>query len=404
MIDIDMTNEALHVLDQKHYLPTFKRYPIALERGNGSRVWDVEGKEYVDALAGIAVSNIGHNHQALTFAISDQASKLIHTSNFYVTPPQMELASRLTKLSGLDRVFMANSGAEAVEGAMKIARKYAAKNGRGGTIITMKNAFHGRTLATIAATGKEAMLNGFDPIMPGFSHSEFNNIEMIESMIDDSVAGIMLEVVQGEGGINLVDADYLRQLRALCDKHHMALILDEVQCGMGRTGKMFAYEHYHVKPDIVTLAKGLAGGVPIGAVLAVEHVAQAIDWGDHGTTFGGNPLACRAALAVIEVIEQENLLTEAIEKGARIKEQLNQERSNYPEILEVRGLGLMIGVQLSVDAKQVVRRMLDHGVLSNATGNNVVRLVPPLNIVEEDIEQILKVLLLSIKELRTHEH
>lgn len=402
MTDINMTNEALHVLDQQHYLPTFRRYPIALERGEGSTVWDVEGKAYVDALAGIAVCNIGHNHPALTFAIADQAAKLLHTSNFYVTPPQMELAERLTSLSGLDRVFMANSGAEAVEGAIKIARKYAAKNGRGGNIITMKNAFHGRTLATIAATGKEAMLNGFDPIMPGFIHGEFNHLESIKSLIDDNVAGIMLEVVQGEGGINLVDAEFLRGVRALCDEHKMALILDEVQCGMGRTGKMFAYEHYQVKPDIITLAKGLAGGVPIGAVLAVEHVAQAIDWGDHGTTFGGNPLACRASLAVIEVIQQEGLLTAATDKGAAIKERLNQEKANYPEIMEVRGLGLMIGVQLSVDAKQVVRRMLDHGVLSNATGNNVVRLVPPLNITEEDIDRVLSVLLLSIKETRKH--
>lgn len=398
-MDIDMTNEALHVLDQKHYLPTFKRYPIALERGSGSKVWDVEGKEYIDALAGIAVSNIGHSHQALTFAIADQASKLIHTSNFYVTPPQMDLVTRLTELSGLDRVFMANSGAEAVEGAIKIARKYAAKNGRGGTIITMKNAFHGRTLATIAATGKEAMLNGFDPITPGFAHVDFNDIAQIDALIDDSVAGIMLEVVQGEGGVNLVDADYLRHLRALCDRHKMALILDEVQCGMGRTGKMFAYEHYQVKPDIVTLAKGLAGGVPIGAVLATEHVAQAIDWGDHGTTFGGNPLACRAAIAVIEVINQEGLLEAAMNTGAHIKEQINQARAQYPEITEVRGMGLMIGVQLSIDAKQVVSRMLEHGVLSNATANNVIRLVPPLNIPQEDVERLLSVLLLSIKEI-----
>ena len=297
------STKELHELDKTYYLPTFKRYPLAFKKGSGSRLWDMEGKEYIDALAGIAVNNVGHAHPKVADAIGKQAHELIHISNFYLSEPQVMLTKKLAELSGLQRVFLGNSGAEAAEGAIKIARKYASKNGRGGTIIAMKNAFHGRTLATVAATGKEAMMNGFAPIPAGFLHVPFNDLEAIKEMVTEEVGGIMLEPIQGEGGINLVDPSFLKALRAYCDEQNLVLIFDEIQSGMGRTGKMFAFEHFGVIPDVMTLAKALGGGMPIGAVLASEKVGSAIDWGDHGTTFGGNPLACAAALATIEAME-----------------------------------------------------------------------------------------------------
>ena len=394
------TNKTLHEIDQKHYLPTFKRYPIALEKGLGSRVWDVEGNEYIDALAGIAVTNIGHAHPKLVNAIANQAVQLIHISNFYVSIPQMELVKKLADLSGLERVFLGNSGAEAAEGAIKIARKYGHKNGRGGKILNMKNAFHGRTLATVAATGKEAMMQGFDPIPKGFQHIPFNDFEALKSAVTDDVGGIMMEVVQGEGGIVPAEKSYLEQVREFCNQHKIALIFDEIQTGIGRTGKMFAYEHYGVRPDILTLAKGLAGGVPIGAVLAKEHVAQAIDWGDHGTTFGGNPLACQAALTVIEVIEEEGLLAEASVNGQWLRSAIEDKRAEFPEIEEVRGYGLMIGIQVGVDPKAIVFEMMKNGVLANATTGNVIRLVPPLNIPKEDLQKVMDVMFDCIKSQR----
>lgn len=394
------STKALHEIDQKHYLPTFRRYPLAFQKGQGSRLWDMEGKVYIDALAGIAVNSVGHCHPHVTEAICRQASNLMHISNFFVSEPQMLLAERLARLSGLERVFFGNSGAEAAEGAIKIARKYASKNGRGGTIITMKNAFHGRTLATVAATGKAAMMNGFAPIPAGFEHAPFNDLEAVKALVSDEVAGIMVEPVQGEGGVIPADPQFLQDLRAFCDEEDLVLIFDEIQTGMGRTGKMFAFEHYLVKPDVMTLAKALGGGVPIGAVLASEKVGSAIDWGDHGTTFGGNPLVCAAALATLEVLEEEKLPAQALEKGNWLKEQLELAKADHPEIREIRGMGLMIGVVLSGESKPVVSSMMTHQVLANATAGNVVRLLPPLTIPQEDLEQILAVLLLSIRENR----
>ncbi|WP_421898714.1 aspartate aminotransferase family protein [Marinoscillum sp.] len=391
------STEELHELDKTYYLPTFRRYPLAFKKGQGSRLWDMEGKEYIDALAGIAVNNVGHAHPKVADAIGRQAHELIHISNFYLSEPQMELAKKLADLSGLQRVFFGNSGAEAAEGAIKIARKYASKHGRGGTIIAMKNAFHGRTLATVAATGKEAMMNGFAPIPAGFLHAPFNDLEAIKSMVTQEVGGIMLEPIQGEGGINLADSAFLKSLRAYCDEQNLVLIFDEIQSGMGRTGKMFAHEHYDVKPDVMTLAKALGGGMPIGAVLASEKVGSAIDWGDHGTTFGGNPLACAAALATIAAMEEEGMLQQATEKGAWLKAEVANVKSSYPEIKEIRGYGLMIGIELTIESKPVVATMMEHGVLANATAGNVIRLVPPLNIPMEDLKTVFEVLLKSIK-------
>lgn len=391
------STKELHELDKTYYLPTFKRYPLAFKKGSGSRLWDMEGKEYIDALAGIAVNNVGHAHPKVADAIGRQAHELIHISNFYLSEPQVMLTKKLAELSGLQRVFLGNSGAEAAEGAIKIARKYASKNGRGGTIIAMKNAFHGRTLATVAATGKEAMMNGFAPIPAGFLHVPFNDLEAIKEMVTEEVGGIMLEPIQGEGGINLVDPSFLKALRAYCDEQNLVLIFDEIQSGMGRTGKMFAFEHFGVIPDVMTLAKALGGGMPIGAVLASEKVGSAIDWGDHGTTFGGNPLACAAALATIEAMEEEGMLKQATEKGAWLKVEVERVRSQYPEIKEIRGYGLMIGIELTVESKPVVTTMMENGVLANATAGNVIRLVPPLNIPMEDLKTVFEVMLKSIK-------
>lgn len=394
------STEELHQIDKEHYLPTFRRYPLAFKKGKGSRLWDMEGNEYIDALAGIAVNNVGHAHPKVAEAISFQAHNLIHISNFYVSEPQMVLAKKLADLSGLERVFFGNSGAEAAEGAIKIARKYASKNGRGGTILSMKNAFHGRTLATVAATGKEAMMKGFDPIPTGFCHIPFNDMNLVREKINKDIGAIMLEPIQGEGGVIPAEKEFLKELRAFCDEENIVLVFDEVQCGIGRTGKMFAHEHYGVKPDVMTLAKGLGGGVPIGAVLASERVGGAIDWGDHGTTFGGNPLACAAALATLEVIEDERLMEKATEDGAWFREQIMKATAKYPEIKGIRGEGLMLGVVLDVPSKPIVVTMMHHKVLANATAETVVRIVPPLNIPREDLEKVLEVLLKSIEENR----
>ncbi|MFT4834221.1 MAG: acetylornithine/N-succinyldiaminopimelate aminotransferase [Flavobacteriaceae bacterium] len=394
------STKELHEIDSKHYLPTFRRYPLAFKKGAGSRLWDMEGNEYIDALAGIAVNNVGHAHPKVADAIAKQAHELIHISNFYLSEPQMVLAKKLAELSGLERVFFGNSGAEAAEGAIKIARKYASKNGRGGTIIAMKNAFHGRTLATVAATGKEAMMIGFDPIPTGFCHVPFNDMDIIREKVNQDVAAIMLEPIQGEGGINLAEQAFLKELRSFCDEENVVLIFDEIQSGIGRTGKMFAHEYFGVKPDVMTLAKALGGGMPIGAVLASERVGSAIDWGDHGTTFGGNPLACAAALATLEVVEEENLMHQALDKGAWLKQECEKAKADYPEIKEIRGYGLMIGVELTIESKPIVASMMKHKVLANATAGNVIRLVPPLNIPMEDLKKVFEVMLLSIKENR----
>lgn len=391
------STEELHQLDKEYYLPTFRRFPLAFKKGKGAKLWDMEGNEYIDALAGIAVNNLGHGHPKLAEAISKQAHELIHISNFYLSEPQIKLAKKLADLSGLKRIFFGNSGAEAAEGAIKIARKYASKNGRGGKIIAMKNAFHGRTLATVAATGKEAMMKGFDPIPTGFAHVPFNDMEAVKAAVSDEIGGIMLEPIQGEGGINLVDKDFVTELRTYCDEQNIVLIFDEIQCGMGRTGKMFAHDYFGVKPDVMTLAKALGGGVPIGAVLASEKVGSAIDWGDHGTTFGGNPLACAAALACIEVTEEEDLLKQAVDKGNWFKEQINNAKSAFPEIKEVRGLGLMLGVELTKESKPIVITMMEHKVLANATAGNVVRFVPPLIIEMDELKTVVDVFFESLK-------
>lgn len=393
-------NSTYNDLDKKYYLQTFKRYPLTFDHGKGSHIWDVEGNEYIDMLGGIAVNSVGHSHPKVVKAIQDQAAKLIHISNFYLSKPQVMLSKKLVELSGLDRVFLANSGAESVEGAIKIARKYAHSVGRGGTVISFENSFHGRTLATIA-TGKKAYQKGFEPIPQGFLQVPFNNIEAIKKATDNNTAAIILEPIQGEGGINVADKTFLNELRAFCDEQHIVLIFDEIQCGIGRTGKMFAKEHFGVEPDIMTLAKALGGGVPIGAILSNEKISSAIEFGDHGTTFGGNPLVCAASLATLEVIETENLLQQAEEKGNWLKAEISAMKN--PDIKEIRGKGLMIGIEFNFETKPLVQKMLENGVLANATADTVLRMVPPLNISYEDLGKAMEVLKKSLNEIQDND-
>ena len=392
------TNAALHEADQKYYLPTFKRFPLAFRRGEGARLWDVEGREYLDALAGIAVCNLGHCHPKVVKAIQKQAQQLMHISNFFVSETQVMLSQKLVEISGLNRVFFSNSGAESVEGAIKIARKYAFSNGRGGGIISMENSFHGRTLATIA-TGKERMQRGFGPMPSGFHKVPFNDIEAVRAAVSEDIAAIILEPVQGEGGINLAKPCYLRALRELCDRENIVLIFDEIQCGVARTGEYFAKDHYEVQPDIMTLAKGLGNGLPVGAILSNEKVSGAIEFGDHGTTFGGNPMACAAGLATIEAIQEEDILRKTIRKGFWLKEMLEEKIGSHAGLKQIRGLGLMIGVEFDFETKPLVLKMMEHGVLANATAGNVLRLVPPLVISFEQLERLVDVIALSLKEI-----
>jgi len=393
------SNSAYHKIDQENYLQTFRRYPLALKTGKGARVWDVEGKAYIDALAGIAVNSVGHCHPKVVEAISKQASELIHISNFYVSEPQVMLSKKLTEVSGLERVFFSNSGAESVEGAIKIARKYAHSVGRGGEVISFEGSFHGRTLATIA-TGKEKMQTGFGPIPQGFKRVPFNDIEAVMAATTQETGAIIVEPIQGEGGINPSHPCFLRALREFCTRNDIVLIFDEVQTGVGRTGEMFGKDLYHVQPDIMPLAKALGGGVPIGAILSNEKVSSAIEFGDHGTTFGGNPLVCATSLAVLEVIEEENLLKKAKEKEAYLRQLV--EDMNEPSIKQVRGRGLMIGIVFDFETKPLVAKMLEHGVLANATAGNVLRLVPPLTITKEEIKEVIMVLEACLKEIKTH--
>jgi len=398
MLVKETTNEALHELDQEYYLPTFKRMPLAFQRGEGARLWDVEGKEYLDALAGIAVCNLGHCHPNVVKAVQEQAAKLMHISNFFVSEPQVELSKKLVELSGLERVFFSNSGAESVEGAIKIARKYAHTHGRGGGIISMTKSFHGRTLATIA-TGKEKMQKGFGPMPGGFQKVPYNDIEAVREAVSDDIAAIILEPVQGEGGINVAKPCYLRALRELCDRENIVLIFDEIQCGVGRTGEMFAKDHYEVQPDIMTLAKGLGNGLPVGAILSNEKVSSAIDFGDHGTTFGGNPMACAAGLATLQTIESDDILRKTARKGFWLKEMIGEKLGDYPHIKQVRGLGLMVGIEFDFEAKPLVMKMMEKGVLANATADNVLRLVPPLVITFEELERVVDVMKEALEEM-----
>ncbi|MGB3851458.1 MAG: aspartate aminotransferase family protein [Tunicatimonas sp.] len=377
---------SLQAIDQNYYWPLFNRYPIALVRGEGSRVWDTEGRPYIDLLAGIAVTSVGHCHPKVVRAIQTQAAKLMHVSNLFITEPQMQLTQLLAQRSGLERVFLSNSGAEAVEAAVKLARKYGSRHGKDGTIISMEGCFHGRTLATTAA-GKDKYQQGFAPIPAGFVRAPYNDLEGVRSLVTEQTTAILVEPVQWEGGIRVASAEFLRGLRQLCDENNMVLIFDEIQCGMARTGSLFAYEQAGVKPDVVTLAKALGSGVPIGATLAQNRITEALDKGDHGTTFGGNPLACAAALATLEVIEEERLADRARDLGERAIAYMKKKMPEAPSVQGVSGRGLMLGVQLSQPARPVVDRLIEKQVIASAVGGDTIRLVPALIIGWDELQQ-----------------
>lgn len=389
-----MPTEELKEAAAKYLMQTYTRQPISIVRGRGAKVYDMEGREYVDFVGGIAVNVLGHGHPDLVQAIQRQAAQLIHVSNLYYTEPQVKLAQMLVDHSFADRAFFCNSGAEANEAAIKLARRYA--HGKYGAdrfeIITMKNSFHGRTLATITATGQDKVQKGFEPLMPGFAYAPFNDFAAIEAMAGEWTAGIMLEPVQGEGGVHVADREYLKRLREFCTNNDILLMFDEVQTGMGRTGTLFAYEQLGVAPDIMTLAKGLGGGVPIGACLAKEAVAAAFSPGAHASTFGGNPLACAAALAVCQVLLEGQVLDQARRMGQYLAKGLADCKDRHRVVREVRGLGLLQGMELEIDAKAVVSDCLARGVLINAASERVLRFVPPLVITPQEIDTLLETL------------
>ena len=392
-----MKNESeIITRDQESYLPVFSRYPIVLDHGDGSYVWDVNGRKYLDALGGIAVNVLGHNYAPLVNAIGDQAKRLIHVSNLYYTEPQADAATKLSGLTAGGKVFFGNSGAEANEGAIKAARKYAHTiRPNKSQIITALGSFHGRTLATLTATGQEKFHRGFEPLPQGFDYVPFNDIAALETQMNENTAAVMLEPIQGEGGVRTPADGYLQQVRELCDKYDALLIFDEIQTGMGRTGSFYAYEMYGVTPDIVTLAKGLAGGVPIGAFIVTEKVATAFHAGDHGSTFGGNPLACAAANIVLDTIANDDFLAGVRDVGAYFKQALTNLQKKYPaHIVEVRGTGLILGMEIkeSEDAAAIARRMLEQGVIINCTAGNVLRFIPPLIFSKNEVDELIAVL------------
>lgn len=389
-----MTDEEIYNKDAEHYLPVFARYKIVLDHGEGPYVYDIHGKKYLDYLGGIAVNVLGHNYPALVKAISEQAAKMIHCSNLYYTEAQAEAAEKLSKISGMDRVFFGNSGAEANEGAIKLARKYAHTIDKDKSqIITANNSFHGRTIATLTATGQAHYHEGVGPLPDGFSYVDYNDIEQLESLMSEKTCAVMIEAIQGEGGVNVPDKDYLKKVRALCDKYNALLIFDEIQCGMGRTGTFFAHEQFGVKGDIVTLAKGLAGGVPIGAFLTSNKIAKAFHAGDHGTTFGGNPLACAAANVVLDAMKNDGLMENAKTVGTYLMEKLNELKGKYPALIkDVRGRGLMVGAEITRPGREIVDECLKYGVIINCTAGKVLRFVPPLIITKQHVDELIPVL------------
>ncbi|MFO7604645.1 MAG: aspartate aminotransferase family protein [Gammaproteobacteria bacterium] len=378
-------------MTDEHIMHTYARQPVTFTHGEGTRLWDDQGKEYLDALCGIAVTSLGHAHPAITRALCEQAGQLLHTSNIYGIANQARLADELCRLAGMDRAFFSNSGAEANEAAIKLVRKYG--HGRGielPTIIVTEGSFHGRTLATLSATGNSKIQVGFEPLVQGFVRVPYNDIEAIvrAGKANPSITAVMVEPITGEGGIRLPDSQYLNQLRQLCDQHDWLLVLDEIQTGMCRTGRWFAHQHNDIQPDVMTLAKALGNGVPIGACLARGKAAEVFTPGNHGSTYGGNPLACRAALAVIEVMETNQLAKRAAELGDRIAGGLQGKLAGIAGVNEIRHKGLMIGIELERPCAELVKQGLDKGILINVTAERVVRLLPPLILDNAEADQI----------------
>ncbi len=381
-------------LSDRYLMPTYRRYPLVLERGEGTRVWDVEGKEYLDFGAGIAVCNLGHCHPRVVEAVKEQAGRLLHVSNLYYIPPQIELAEMLVEHTFADRVFFCNSGAEANEGAIKLARIYARRfmPGERYEIITMRGSFHGRTMVTVAATGQEKVKKGFEPLPPGFVHVPYGDLESLERAVTPRTCGVMLEVVQGEGGVIVPPREYLLGVEDLCRELGLLLILDEVQTGMGRLGTLLGHEAFGISPDIVTLAKGLGGGVAIGALLATEKVARAFEPGTHASTFGGNPLACAAGKAVVKELTKPGFLEEVREKGEYFHGRLEALAAGKARVREVRGMGLMLALELDGPAAPVISALIGEGFLTVPAGERVIRFLPPLTVTRKEIDLLLAAL------------
>lgn len=384
-----------------HIMPTYGRLPIILTQGEGAWLWDKDKNRYLDALSGIAVCNIGHAHPAVHKALCEQSAKLIHTSNLYGIDLQEQLANQLATISGMDNVFFCNSGAEANEAAIKIARRYGFQKGiERPSIIVMEQSFHGRTLATLSATGNTKIQHGFAPLVEGFVRVPFNDIKAIEHSLQrhTNIVAVLLEPIQGEGGVNIPAAQFLNQVRQLCDQYDLLMMLDEVQTGVGRTGRFFAFQHNNITPDVCTLAKGLGNGVPIGACLAKGKAAEILTAGTHGSTFGGNPLACSAALAVLDTLDQEALIEQAEPKGAQIAAGLHANLKNNTYVCDIRQKGLMIGVELTIPCSDLVKQALNKYLMINVTNEKTVRLLPPLIIDDEQIKLLVDILSTVINE------
>lgn len=392
---MDLTNVEIIELTGKHIANTYNRYPVAMVKGLGTRVWDADGREYLDFTSGLAVCNLGHCHPNVVAALKAQAETLIHISNLYHIGPQAELAKLLTDNSFADRVFFCNSGAEANEAAIKLVRKYfSLRGGERFRVITMEQSFHGRTFAALAATGQKKFQAGFEPLLEKFTYVPFNDVDAAARAIDEKTAAIMVEPIQGEGGVNLPSEGYLKGLKDICKKAGLLLIFDEVQVGMGRTGKLFAYENYDITPDVMTLAKGLAGGVAIGAMLATEDVASAFTPGTHASTFGGNPLATAAGIAAVKTILEQGVLDNCRDAGEYLFTRLGALKPKYPFIKEVRGKGLIIGMELlpDVSAGDIVKTCLAKGLLINAVGDKTLRFIPALTVTKKDVDEMFGIL------------
>jgi acetylornithine/N-succinyldiaminopimelate aminotransferase len=397
-----MTATLATATHQPHVMNTYGRVPIALSHGQGCRVWDVNGKSYLDALGGIAVNTLGHNHPRLVPALQDQISKIIHSSNYYFCPNAEKLAAKLVEFSGMTNVFFCSTGLEANEAALKLARKFGHDKGvERPEIVVYEKAFHGRSIATLSATGNEKIQKGFGPLVGGFIRVPVNNIEALKKATEGNknVVAVFFEAIQGEGGVNPFHMDYLRDVRKLCDERDWLLMIDEVQCGMGRTGKWFAHQWAGIKPDVMPLAKGLGSGVPIGAVVAGPKAANIFAPGNHGTTFGGNPLAMRAGVETIRIIEEDNLLENAFLVGGYFKAALTRELAGLAGVKDIRGSGLMIGVELAKPCSALVGRCAEAGLLISVTADTVIRMVPPLILTQAEVDEMVAILVPQIKQI-----
>jgi acetylornithine/N-succinyldiaminopimelate aminotransferase len=392
--DKELKPEEIQELEEKYLFATYKRAPLYCSHGSGVYLYDLSGKRYLDFLAGISVNSLGYNHPRLTRVLVEQGQRLIHSSNLFYNPYQGLLAKRLIEISGMSKAFFTNSGTEAIEASLKIARAYGHAQGgeKKSLILALKNSFHGRTLGALSITSQEAYQAPFRPLIPDVEIVDDFTTEALEKAFSEKVCALVLEPVQGEGGVVPLPGKFMQAAREYCDRYDALLIADEIQCGLGRTGKYFAFEHYGIKPDVITLAKSLAAGYPLGAMLGNERVAKSLKPGDHGTTFGGGPLACKLALEVLDIIEQDNLLENVQDQGGYLLASLNSLAGRHRMIDEIRGMGLMIGIQIGDPAKEVVTRLLNKGVIANAAHDTVLRLLPPLIITRGNVEEFMKAL------------